>query len=57
MVCLKIGHNLIKKHYSFTEDARGFATDQTKVANELYEALRQFFIVFEEVKDTLYKKN
>jgi len=36
--------------FSFTDNEDGFSTGQEQVAKELYEALRQFFIVFKEVR-------
>ena len=38
--------------HSFTEKDEGYVTNQVQVANDLYEALRQFFIVFKEVQSS-----
>jgi len=38
--------------FSFTEKDEGYVTNQVQVANDLYEALRQFFIVFKEVQSS-----
>ena len=35
---------------SFTDKDEGYATNQVQVAKDLYEALRQFFLVFTEVQ-------
>ncbi|CAG9865146.1 unnamed protein product [Phyllotreta striolata] len=40
--------NPVQTGYSFTEG--GFARNQTKVGQDLYEALRQFFLVFPELR-------
>ena len=37
--------------FSFTDNDKGYATNQEQVAKDLYEALRQFFIVFEDVHE------
>ncbi|XP_064467760.1 probable serine carboxypeptidase CPVL [Ornithodoros turicata] len=44
--------NPVGAGFSFTEDDAGYARNQTDVANDLYEALQQFFTLFPE-----YKKN
>nr|CAI5831221.1 unnamed protein product [Callosobruchus analis] len=36
--------------FSFTEDDKGYARNQTQVGNELYEALQQFFMIFPELR-------
>nr|CAI5834661.1 unnamed protein product [Callosobruchus analis] len=36
--------------FSFTEDDKGYARDQTQVGNEFYEALQQFFMIFPELR-------
>ena len=41
--CLQVGTG-----FSFTNDSRGFSTDETEVAVNLYSALTQFFMVFSE---------
>ena len=37
---------------SFTDKDEGYATNQVQVAKDLYEALRQFFLVFTEVQQS-----
>jgi len=38
--------------FSFTDKDEGYATNQVQVAKDLYEALRQFFLVFTEVQQS-----
>lgn len=40
--------NPIGTGFSFTDDERGYVTNQEEVGRDLYEALRQFFILFKE---------
>ncbi|XP_076326712.1 putative serine carboxypeptidase CPVL [Tachypleus tridentatus] len=44
--------NPVGTGFSFTNDKRGYATNQRDVADDLYEALQQFFTVFQD-----YRKN
>nr|CAH7730057.1 unnamed protein product [Callosobruchus chinensis] len=42
--------NPVGTGFSFTEDDKGYARNQTQVGNELYEALQQFFKIFPELR-------
>lgn len=44
--------NPVGTGFSFTNDDKGYATNETQVADDLYEGLEQFFTVFDE-----YSKN
>lgn len=44
--------NPVGTGFSFTDDDRGYTTNQTEVARDLFEALTQFFTIFDE-----YSKN
>ncbi|VEN52591.1 unnamed protein product, partial [Callosobruchus maculatus] len=42
--------NPVGTGFSFTENDKGYARNQTQVGNELYEALQQFFKIFPELR-------
>jgi vitellogenic carboxypeptidase-like protein len=40
--------------FSFTEDERGYATEQVQVGAELYSAITQFLVVFPELQSVAF---
>ena len=43
--------NPVGTGFSFTDDEKGYSTDQNSVADNLYEMLKQFYQIFSEYRD------